>query len=103
MRSLFAKPGYYRIIVFVVTPYALTLSPSETVPEEAKKWFSGGYNLLPESIGKKNFSQSYACTALVYEFENQTESEKPKFRQPSRLPGYTHLVKAGIWQSLEKR
>ena len=98
----FSTPGYYRVIVFVVTPYPLTQSPAETTPEEAKKWLSGGHNRLPESIGNMEFLQTYACTALIYEFERETESEEPRFRQPGRILGHTHLVKAGIWQSLEQ-
>ena len=103
LRALFlATPGYYRVIVFVVTPYHLAQSPLETTTEEARTWFSRGYNLLPASIGNRRFSKNYACTALIYEFERDTESEKPRFRQPSRIPGHTHLVKAGIWDSLKQ-
>jgi hypothetical protein len=101
-RLFLATPGYYRIIVFVITPYALAQSTSEPTPIQAIKWFSAGYNLLPESIGNKEFSQSYACTALIYEFERETESAEPRFRQPGRIPGHIHLVKAGIWRSLEQ-
>ncbi|TVR67162.1 MAG: hypothetical protein EA420_00870 [Candidatus Competibacteraceae bacterium] len=99
---LFSKPGYYRVIVFAVTPYPLTQSPAEITPEDAGNWLSGGQNRLPELIGNKEFSRTYSCTALIYEFERETESEASRFRRPSRIPGRIHLVKAGIWRALEK-
>ncbi len=88
--------------MFVVTPYSITQSSKDTTPEEAKKWLSEGHNRLPEPIGKMEFLENYTCTALIYEFERQTESEEPRFRQPGRIPGYLHLVKSGIWQALEQ-
>ena len=103
LKALFlSKPGYYRVIVFVVTPHLLTQSSVDTTPEEAKKWLSGGHNRLPGSIGNMEFLETYTCTALIYEFERQAESEEPRFRQPGRIPGHLHLVKAGIWRSLEQ-
>jgi len=99
-----ATPGHYRVIVFVVTPYAFTQSAAEVTPEEAREWLRGGLDRLPPSIGNLDFSrEGYACTALIYEFERPTEAEEPRIRLPGVIPGRTHLVKAGIWKVLEER
>lgn len=99
---LFASPGYYRVIVFIVTPVPLTQSSSGPSPAEVIEWLSSGYNRLPDYIGKLKFSRAYTCTALIYEFERASESDEPRFRQPGRIPGHDHLVKAGIWASLQR-
>ena len=94
-------PGYYRVIAFIVTPYAFAQSTKRVTLQEAEAWISPGSNRLPDSIGKLDFSrEGYACTALVYEFERAAEAE-PSIQLPGRILGRTHLVKAGIWEVLQ--
>jgi hypothetical protein len=98
-----ATPGYYRVIVFLVTPYPFAQSAAEVTQEEAMKWLSEGFNCLPGSIGDLDYSaEGYACTALIYEFERAAETEGARIQLPGRIPGRTHLVKAGIWEVLEQ-
>lgn len=97
-----ATGGYYRLIVFVVTPYSFGQSATKVRAEEAIGWLSEGLNRLPAVIGDLDFSRGgYACTALIYEFERPSETEEPKIRLPGLIPGRTHLVKAGIWKVLQ--
>ncbi len=96
---LTANPGYYRVVVFVVTdaPFAETGAPvSES---EAEKWLTSGANRLPASIASSAFGQDTVCTALIYEFERSAGSA-PVLLEPSRLDAHTHLVKSGLWGAL---
>ena len=96
-------PGYYRVIVFVVTPFPFEQSTAKVTPNEIEEWYSGGLNRLPPSIGNLEFShEGYACTALIYEFERPPEVDEPRIRLPGRIPGRIHLVKAGIWEKLQE-
>jgi hypothetical protein len=96
---LTANPGYYRVVVFVVTdtPFAETGAPvSES---EAEKWLTSGANKLPAAIANSAFGQNTVCTALIYEFERSAGSA-PVLLEPSRLDAHTHLVKSGLWGAL---
>jgi hypothetical protein len=97
-----ATSGYYRVIVFIVTHYPFTQSRVQITQEETAKWLSGGLNRLPSPIGDIYFSNDYACTALIYEFERATDAKEPSIRRPGLIPGRTHLVKAGIWGALQQ-
>jgi hypothetical protein len=104
LRALFLAPrGYFRIIVFIVTPYPFSQSDKKITEPDAEKWLNSGLNRLPDSIGEMEFSmRTFTCTALVYEFERPTESHNPTIRIPGRLQGRTHLEKAGIMEGLRK-
>lgn len=104
LRALFlAPPGYYRVIVFIVTPYPFVQSDAKVTAEQATQWLKGGVNQLSESIGALDFSrENYACTALVYEFKRRTESDKPTILDPGNILGRIHLLKAGIWEALKR-
>jgi hypothetical protein len=103
LRALFlARAGYYRIIVFIFTPHPFSQSDAIIKPDEAKVWLSGGLNVLPHSISEKEYLQEYVCTALIYEFEQHNAEKRPEIKIPGRLTGETHLMKANLWQALEK-
>ncbi len=44
------------------------------------------------------YTDDYACTVLIYEFETSQETAA---RKTSRLSANTHLVKSGIARALE--
>jgi hypothetical protein len=101
LKALFsANPGYYRIIVFVVTK-PFKQSDEEVSREEAMDWLWGGLNELPVSIGWLEYSAEHTCTALIYEFEQSNPGEPVELKEPGNLQGRTHLVKANLWQALE--
>ncbi len=104
LHALFqASPGYYRVLVFVVTPVAFTQTEAKVTPEEANKWLGGGLNRLPPSLADAPYaSEEHRCTALVYEFERASKFDEEGLKIPGRLPGRTHLLKSGIWGGLER-
>jgi hypothetical protein len=98
-----APPGYYRVIVFIITPHPFVQSDAKVTAEQATQWLGSGADRLPESIGALDFSrEGYACTALVYEFKRRTESDKPMILDPGNIPGRIHLLKAGLWGALAR-
>lgn len=102
LKALFtATPGYYRLVVFVVSPDSIVPSDVEVTAEEAFEWFTLGGDRLPEWIGRVDFA-GYACTALIYEFERSTEEDKPEIRSPGRIQARVHLELAGIWGALQQ-
>lgn len=98
-----SNPGYYRVIVFIVTHPFYQEGP-EINHDEATAWLREGLNTLPRSIGKQSFSLGHTSTALIYEFEQSSRSEQGEvnIKIPGRLEARTHLVKAGLWTTLEK-
>jgi hypothetical protein len=104
LRALFlAPPGYFRVIVFIVTPHPIVQSEAKVTPKEAGHWLTAGADRLPESLGTLDFSrEAYLCTALVYEFNRRTESDEPAILDPGNIPGRIHLLKAGLWEALTR-
>ncbi len=105
LKALFrGRPGYYRIIAFIVCPHDVEQSDATITERWAKEWLKRGLNRLPQVLGDLKFSQSdYACTALIYEFERVQEASRIEVRCPGQIAGRDHLVKAGIWESLQAR
>ena len=103
LRALFkANPGYYRIIVFIVTPTPFNQQVEYGMSrKEAMDWLAGGLNELPDSIGQVECQEECKCTALIYEFEQPNPGEPAKLNIPSHLQGRTHLIKANLWRILE--
>jgi hypothetical protein len=101
LRALFrANPGYFRILVFIVTPHLFPESTARVTRPEAMDWFRQGVEALPTAVGQREFSDQGTCTALVYEFEKPDPQGEARMLVPSQLPGYLHLVRAGIWPAL---
>lgn len=100
LRALFtANPGFYRLIVFVVTSKPFSQTKTGVEREEAMTWLSEGANRLPSSIGDLPLTNRHSCSALIYEFE-QPEPRKPAaLKQPGRLTGRIHLEKARLWNA----
>jgi hypothetical protein len=97
----YARPGRYRVIVFVVTNHPFSQTEEKVDREEAGKWTSHGMNKLPKEIGDREYSDDYACTALIYEFR-LSGNGKTDFVEPSQMTGRTHLEKAGILAALAR-
>lgn len=104
-RALFtSNPGYFRVIVFIVTHFPFSQSDIKIDKTQAIKWLHEGLNKLPESIGKISYTRNYSCTALVYEFkkERSEEPDSVKILLPGRFTGRTHLVSSKLWNYLER-
>ena len=102
IKALFlGSPGYYRVIVFVVTPHPFQQSDARVTPEQARDWLQVGFNRLPDQIANLTFSSDFACTALIYEFRRPTENDEPMIAYTRVIPGRLHLKRSGIWEALQ--
>ena len=102
IRSLFfSTPGYFRIIVFTVTNVPFTSSGKNISRTDAIGWLDSGFNVLPEEIKRMNFTTTYECTALIYEFV-KPESGDAYLRNPGSLTAADHLKKSKIIDALKK-
>ena len=103
MQALFfKKPGYFRIVVFIVYDRPFRQSPRPLEQQAALDLVLEGSNKLSADIRRIPFSQGYSCTALIYEFE-APESGKAPVLVTSRYDGKTHLERARLLEELEKR
>lgn len=91
-----AQPGYYRVIVFIVTNKPWPRKPETPTGVEAKKWFDYGFSWLPQSIAELPYGPDYRTTALVYEFKKVSQNTDATFLDPSATSADDHLRKAGI-------
>jgi hypothetical protein len=102
LNALFtAQPGYYRVIVFIVTSKAFSQADVKVTSEQGRAWVASGSNKLSEEIGNQEYSPAYSCTALIYEFK-QT-GKHAELVDPSQIIGKTHLEKAGLMAAFTKR
>lgn len=97
-----AKPGYFRVVVFVVTSYPFSFSKAKVTPREVQLWLPGDLKRLPTSIGDRRFTNNHYCEALIYEFEKGGAEKTPHQVAPGRLGGREHLTQSGLWTSLEQ-
>jgi uncharacterized coiled-coil DUF342 family protein len=103
MQALFfKKPGYFRIVVFIVYDRPFRQSPRPLEQQAALELVAAGSNKLSADIRQVPFSASYSCTALIYEFE-APESGKAPVLVISRHDGKTHLERSRLLEELEKR
>jgi hypothetical protein len=91
-----ASPGFYRVIAFVVSPRPFNQDPTPLTRDEALALLPGGVNVLPEPLRAQPYAAEFACTALVYEFQQAAAGENPTLRLPSSLTGEMHLVRSAI-------
>jgi hypothetical protein len=91
-----APPGYYRVIVFIVTDQPWSRSGDKPTGEEAQRWLAKGFNRLPASIGELPYGKDFRTTALVYEFKKRSESADASLVEDSETGAAEHLRKAGI-------
>lgn len=95
-----AQPGYYRVIVFIVTDQPWQRIGDKPTGEVAELWFAKGFNKLPEYIGRLTYGREHRTTALVYEFKKRTSNADAIFIDTSETRAMDHLKKAGICDPL---
>ena len=93
------RTGYFRVLVFVVTPVAFSQAAEPPTRERAIEFVTMGANRLPADVAALDYSTDYTCTALVYEFEQVNASAA--IRVPGRLTARMHLAGASLLGSLE--
>jgi hypothetical protein len=98
-----ARPGHYRVIVFVLTNKPLTQdTDARASSDQAKLWPKKGADSLPKEMAEMEYTADYKCTALIYEFKSLGGGEA-KFVEPSEINGRIHLEKSGLWTALTQR
>ncbi len=89
--------GYFRLFVFIVTNEPFGGSKQKVSKSEASAWLNQGFNKLPNAIKNAPYTEGYAVTVLVYEFEVPESNRKAKQVCPTPLfDAQTHLRQAGI-------
>jgi hypothetical protein len=96
----YAQPGYFRVIVFVVSDEAFTQTDRSATRNQALEWLRRGANRLPREYAERRFTPLHAITALIYEFARDNASEEPRLLTPGRLSGRKHLEMAGLYATL---
>ncbi|MDA1055922.1 MAG: HEAT repeat domain-containing protein [Planctomycetota bacterium] len=89
-RLFFEKPGYFRVLAFVVTPKNLVGYSDTRLPHTSE-----GGSELPDHIAKLKFKDRN-CYVLVYSFQRKRGG---KFTLYDKLGPQTHLIKSGILAS----
>ncbi len=99
VRGLFyAKPGHYRVIVFVLQEKSFTSTEQKATGKDADTWLAEGANKLPPWLASRPFGKDSTCTALIYEFASDGTAVKGVV---SNLTGKQHLQKAGLLAAIE--
>jgi len=98
-----SPPGYYRVIVFIVTNRPWPRTGEKPTGGEAKKWLAEGFTWLPQSIGEMPYGPDYRTTALVYEFKKVSKDANAFLVDHSATSADDHLKKAGISEWLSRR
>ena len=95
-----AQPGYYRVIVFIVTDQPWSRAGDRPTGEEAEQWLAKGLTGLTESLGREPYGPNHRTSALVYEFRKASEEGEAILVENSLTPAKDHLFKAGIAEPL---
>jgi hypothetical protein len=97
-----AQPGYYRVIVFIVTNRPWSRTGSRATGKEADQWLTEGFVWLPKAIGTVPYGPDYRTTVLVYEFEKNSKEANATLVMPSQTTADDHLKKAGVSEWLSR-
>ena len=96
----FSNPGYFRVIVFVVTDTGFIPSERTTDRATALSWVDSGFDRFPPNLAGVPFTENHKVTALVYEYRVPENSDQAELTKPSRHSGMRHLKKANLWSNL---
>lgn len=88
---LTSEPGYYRVVVLVVTDKRFSMSSARGRLETLERWSRQGLDALVPEVRVLPFTEDYQVTALVYEFEKLDENIDPEVRIPGRHDVPTHF------------
>lgn len=102
LKSLFyAREGYYRTIVFVVSNQAFSQNLNTKIKkEDALAWLKSGLNTLPIEIARHKWTKDYKVTALIYEFK-ASENSPGQMLMPGTYTVNRHLEAAKLGDLLK--
>jgi len=101
IRSLiYPKKGYLRLFVFIITSQNYSSSKTRVSKSDAADWLSQGVNRLPKRIAGMPFSEDYAVSFLVYEFEVPESNHRPNQSCPCQHQAKVHLRLSGLQDQL---
>lgn len=94
----FEKPGYFRVIAFVITD-----QPNFDSSGQAKKRITiGSGRHLPDAVRKAPFGPDHQLVALVYTYERKRGDPEFVSWGSGSPSAEQHLTAAGVWPKLEK-
>jgi hypothetical protein len=97
-----SRPGYFRIIAFVITKGAFNDNGPPLNLSDAFELLRGPA-ALPAPVAAQAVPQGAEVTALIYEYQKATvDSETPAVPIHSTVSARTHLERAGLWQLLSQ-
>lgn len=94
--------GYFRLIAFIITDESTGNSQEKISREDAMAWFSGN-SILHADIGRKPIRTGHKVEVLIYEFSVSENGQKPVKVDPIRLEAKEHLLRATLWDRLNRR
>jgi hypothetical protein len=104
LRSLFvASPGYYRVIVFIFSPYPIVQSQLQINKFQFDSIYTAGSDRPYLKVLPYEFSKDYECTAFIYEFIKPNKEDPPYQENPSPITCQLHLEKSGILSNLSNQ
>ena len=93
---LWAPPGYYRVVLFVVTSSSWDKPGPKAAEAVVNAWLDGGQYGLPKTLRGMPFEEECKCIALVYEFKQTVRGQPASFDDHSILPARNHMEKSLI-------
>lgn len=94
-----SPPGYFRIIVFVVTNASFNDTSAPLGEADALRLLSAGPAMLPPGFASNPVPADTKITALIYEYQKSTaDLTSPAVPIQSTVDAATHLQQAGLWQ-----
>lgn len=90
-----AKPGFYQIIVFIVSEVPIKVGTNQPPLGFFDKDLKGGANKLSTALERRAANNNVKCTVLVYEFIKEN-GEQARALSPGELDAMTHLKRASL-------
>jgi hypothetical protein len=102
LKELFTtQPGYYRILVFVVTDQTIPYTGEHVDQSVANGWLRSASS-LPDGLASEVAKPTAKCTVMIYEFENSGASDTPATLMPNlSVSTEDHLRKSGVWAAMQ--
>lgn len=91
-----ARPGYFRIIVLVVTSRPISADTAALRLDAATRLIAGGMATLPPVL-RRRAVRDLQSVALIYEFERPSASDDVLPRGAPLVSARMHLAEAGLW------